>query len=445
MKQLLLQLFATLFFVSFLMSCIEAPKDKSTVIATRSTAFKSSSSVDEVRTQISKLPTDDIWWNVYGKDQQWNFKNSNRFLPTVNVYREGQVKELSQNPMPEIPEYVVDTSEGKMTFKDFIDSDQSTTMGIVILKNGEIVYEYYPRQESYEKPIFWSVTKVLVSALVGILEDRGQVDVSQPISTYLPELVNSDFKDVTVRNVLDMASGVNCQENYDDWQSCYYKYSATVGDGFWTDVSADNPYEFLASVRPGFSSSQGKNFEYSGVNTFLLSWLVEEIMDMPFQDALTKEIWSKIGTESDALILAPRYGVPNTHGGLLARLRDVARFGMLYTPSDSIITNERIISDRVIKVIRDEGNLKLWETAKERGWVPQDLSHSAYQWDQVYKNHDFYKGGWCGQGLLVNPDEDIVVAFTGYCKDAKGSEADLLPILRQVLKGVFPTEIQQID
>jgi CubicO group peptidase (beta-lactamase class C family) len=402
--------------------------------------FNSASAIDEVRNQITKLPTEDIWWNVYGEDQQWNFKNLHRFLPTVNIYREGKVNFLNERFLPEIPNHIVETQEGKMTFKDFIDSDQSTTMGIVILKGGEIVYEYYPRQEPYEKPIYWSVTKVFVSALVGILEDRGQVDVSLPISKYLPELINSDFKDITVRNILDMATGVSCQENYEDWESCYYKYSATVGDGFWNKDSPNSPYELLANLKPGFSKDQGTQFEYSGANTFLLSWLVEKQMGMPFQDALTKEVWSKIGTESDASLIAPRFGVPNTHGGLLARLRDVARFGLLYTPSSNKLTNEKIISDRVIRVIRDEGNTKLWQKAIEKGWVKDDFSHSAYQWDQVYKNHDFYKGGWCGQGLLVNPDKDIVVVYTGYCKDIQSSETNLLPILRELLKAVFPLE-----
>jgi len=175
-------------------------------------AFVSTSTVEDVRAQIDKLPNNDIWWNVYGQDQSWNFKNLHRIMPTVNVYREGQVSMLTLRTMPKIPDHMVETPEGSMTFKEFIDSDQSTTMGIVILQGGEVVYEYYPRQEPYEKPIYWSVTKVFVSAVLGILEDQGQVDVSKPIGLYLPELEGSDYKDITIRNILDMATGVACPE-----------------------------------------------------------------------------------------------------------------------------------------------------------------------------------------------------------------------------------------
>ena len=402
--------------------------------------FVSSSSVETVRAQIAKLPTDDVWWNVYGEDQAWNFKNLHRFMPTVNVYREGQVRTLAQRPMSDIPNQIVDTPIGSMGFKDFLDSDKSTTMSIVILHEGDVVFEYYPNQQPYEKPIYWSATKALVAALVGILADRGQVDITQPISHYLPRLEDSDYANITVRNLLDMAAGVNCPEEYFDQTSCYYKYSVTIGDGYWTQDSPDSPYDMLASLKPGITAPQGTQYQYSGVNAFILSWLVEDIMNMPFQDAVSKEIWSKMGAESDASILAPRYGVPIAHGGLLARSRDVARFGLLYTPSYTKISDSQIISDRMIDLILNDKNPNLTLKTNKAGQLPPDFSHSGYLWDAVYTNDDFYRGGWAGQGLLINPTKDIVAVYTGYAIDPQESQPDLLPILRQVLNNVFSNQ-----
>ena len=402
--------------------------------------FVSSSSVEAVRAQIAKLPTDDVWWNVYGEDQAWNFKNLHRFMPTVNVYREGQVRTLVQRPMSDIPNQIVDTPIGSMGFKDFLDSDKSTTMSIVILHKGDVVFEYYPNQQPYEKPIYWSATKALVAALVGILADRGQVDLTQPISHYLPRLKDSDYANITVRNLLDMATGVNCPEEYFDQTSCYYKYSVTIGDGYWTKDSPNSPYDMLATLKPGIAAPQGTQYQYSGVNAFILSWLVEDIMNMPFQDAVSKEIWSKMGAESDASILAPRYGVPIAHGGLLARSRDVARFGLLYTPSYTKISDSQIISDRMINLILNDKNPNLTLKTNKAGQLPPDFSHSGYLWDAVYTNDDFYRGGWAGQGLLINPTKDIVAVYTGYAIDPQESQPDLLPILRQVLNNVFSNQ-----
>jgi CubicO group peptidase (beta-lactamase class C family) len=183
-----------------LMSCNPAEK---TDTGPNGPEFVSSSSVETVRAQIAKLPTNDVWWNVYGEDQAWNFKNLHRFMPTVNVYRQGQVRLLVERPLAAISAEIVDTPIGSVAFKAFLDSKESKTMGLVVLHKGDIVFEHYPRQQPYEKPIFWSVTKVMVSALVGILEDRDQVDVSQPISRYIPALLSSDFA-IAQRSILIM-------------------------------------------------------------------------------------------------------------------------------------------------------------------------------------------------------------------------------------------------
>jgi CubicO group peptidase (beta-lactamase class C family) len=399
--------------------------------------FRSPSTVDETRRQIEALPKDDVWWTVNGPDMAWNNKNLQRFLPTVSVYRDGPVRELKYRLDPRIAGYEIDTPDGPMPYRDFLDSDLVTTMGMVILHEGDIVFERYPRMKEHEKPLYWSVTKVFVSALVGILEDRGLVDVSKPVETYVPELSGSSFAGIRVRNILDMANGLDCPEEYEDRSSCYYRFAVTIGDGFWDESSPDNPYEMLAALDVDRVAEQGTAFAYSGVNTFVLGWLVEKITGMPFQDALSREIWSRMGAEGDGLIFAPRFGVPVIDGGLMARLRDVARFGLLHTPSYTVVSDERIISERYVELIRNGGNPALLEKARAQGWVDNSVKHSVYQWDLVFDNNDFYKGGWAGQGLLVNPDRDLVAVWPGYFKDDEHSEIPPLPVLRTVLNGVF--------
>ena len=401
--------------------------------------FKSVSTVDQTRAQISRLPGDDIWWTVYGEDMGWNFKNLHRMYPTANVYREGQVRMLEYNLSEAIAEFKVETPEGKKSFKDFLYSDHSTTMGIVILHKGKIVFEQYPRMEPYEKPIYWSVTKVFISTVLAILEDRGLVDVSKSIDFYLPALGKSDYAGVKIRNILDMASGVDCSDEYEDRDACYYQFAASIGDAYWDHDSPDNPYTFLANLKTGTARPQGESFDYSGANTFVIGWLIEEITGMPFQDVLTKEVWRNIGAEADASMLAPRYGVPVTDGGLLARLRDVARFGLLFTPSYSRVASKKIISDRYLSLILEGGNPDLLHNARHRGWTSDDTKHNVYQWDRVFKNNDIYKGGWGGQGLLVNPDRDLVAVYTGYFKKDQ-SEVRLLGLLRTVLDELYGEE-----
>jgi CubicO group peptidase (beta-lactamase class C family) len=296
--------------------------------------------------------------------------------------------------------------------------------------------------EPYERPIFWSVTKVLVSAVVSILEDRRQVDIDKAIEIYIPELAGSAYAGVTVRNILDMATGVDCPEEYYEKSSCYHRLMETIGESAWDEESGDNPYEYIAGLEVGRYAEQGTSFEYGSINTYILGWLVEKLTGMPFQDALSREIWTQIGAESDAAILAPRYGVPMFAGGFLGRLRDVARFGLLFTPSSSVVTDRRIISERHVEMLENGGRPEL--LANARLGPPDELAqgivkHNVYQWDMVYTNNDLFKGGWAGQGLLINPDRDLVAVYAGYFNDDQ-SELAVLPRLRQVLDGVFGEE-----
>lgn len=126
-------------------------------------------------------------------------------------------------------------------------------------------------------------------------------------------------------------------------------------------------------------------------------------------------------------------------GGFLGRLRDVARFGLLFTPSYLVVTDKKIISDQHIEMLKNGGRSEL--LANARWGAPDELAqgiakHNVYQWDMVYTNNDVYKGGWAGQGLLVNPDRDLVAVYTGYFNEDQ-SELSVLPRLRQVLNGVF--------
>ncbi|MDP6993369.1 MAG: serine hydrolase domain-containing protein, partial [Woeseiaceae bacterium] len=211
------------------------------------TEFVPASTVDQVQKQMRRLPADDIWWTVNGEDMAWNFKNLHQIFPTVNVYRDGPVRELARRPMDEIGNFVVDTPEGEMSFDAFIESDQSTAMGVVVLHKGDIVYERYPRMQHYEKPVYWSTSKVFPATVIRLLEERGEVDVSQPVEHYIPKLKTSSFAGISVRDILDMASGLDCSDEYESWDSCYYQYSMAIGDGFRTEKAPDNPYDFAAT------------------------------------------------------------------------------------------------------------------------------------------------------------------------------------------------------
>ena len=392
--------------------------------------------MDEVQAYQRQVPDDDIWWVVRGEQMRWMHLNAHQIFPTVNVYRRGAVRELDVAINPAIGESEIETPSGPLSFDDYLSSEHSTAMGLVVLHRGRVAYERYPRMKPYEKPIYWSVAKVMPATLLRIMEERGDVDVSKPIEYYISDLAKSDFAGITVRNILDMASGLDCQDEYENRQSCYYQYSMAIGDGFREGDAPDNPYDFLKTLRVTRHAEQGELFSYSGVNTFILGWLVEELTGDPFQDVFTREIWQHLGAEADASFVAYRYGIPLAHGGFLSNLRDLARFGLLFTPSWETVAEQQIISDAHVDFIANDGNPALLQNA---GVPPVDVSgvrHNIYQWDAIHANGNFFKGGWGGQGLLVNPDRDLVAVFVSYFKE-DFSEVPLERAVFQVLDDVY--------
>jgi CubicO group peptidase (beta-lactamase class C family) len=418
--------------------------------------FEPAESKEENLAHHRRVPDDDIWWNVTGEEMGWLHRNVQQLFPTVNVYRDGPVRELEYNRMSEVADFVIDTPAGPMRFADLLEDDQSTAMGVVILHKGKIVFESYPRMREHEKITYWSTVKVLGGAVLRILEERGEVDTSLPIGHYIPDLAESSFAGITVRNLLDMATGLDCEDEYYDRTSCYYQYSMAIGDGFRDETAPDNPYDYLGNVKLKKLAEQGTEFSYSGANNFLLSWLIEEITGLPFQDVFTREFWWHIGAESDASFIAYRYGIPLSHGGFLSKMRDLARFGLLYTPSYSVVSDRQIISDSHIEYLLHDSNPNLVrdgrlslpysssDTDKPSGpSVDGDESdpvsvHNSSQWGYVDSNGYMMQGGWGGQGLIVNPELDLVAVFTSYFKDDY-SEIELNNTVFGVLTGVFGT------
>ena len=389
---------------------------------------------DYARKQIESLPEEDIWWTKNGETMLWSFKNLHTIFPTVTVHRSGAVKELEAATDENIGSIYVPTKLGNMQLDRFLESDESTAISLLILHKGRVVFERYPRMKPYEKPVHWSVTKVMVSSLVAILEAENKLNVELSIDHYIPELSGSDFEGIKIINILDMATGINCPEEYIDKSACYYIYSSAIGDGYWDERSPNNPYEYVSKLDVGSYADQGKVYDYSGVNTFVLGWLVEKVTGLQLHEAVSEMIWSKIGAEADAAFFAPRYGVPVIHGGLLARPRDLARFGLLFTPSHNVVSEAPLITETHIKNLFHQGRPELLANQKN---LPEGVKHNTYQWDFVLQDGTLYKGGWAGQGIMVNPAHDYVFVWNSYFKDNDESETKLTPIMFHLAKSLI--------
>jgi CubicO group peptidase (beta-lactamase class C family) len=326
-----------------------------------------------------------------------------------------------------------------MTLDDYV--HQGPVNGAIILERGTIVYERYPRMRRTDKHLLMSVSKVFAGTLIAILEDRGQIDTREPVDAYIPELDGSGWAGVSVQDVLDMASGIDCDElapeAYQETDSAYYPFEESLGLIPTFPESRFSTWDYVASL--GRAKEPGQAFDYTSVNTFVLSWLAERITDVPFADLVASEIWSRIGAESDALISSSRCGAIAAHGGMVMRLRDLARFGLLFTPSWPIVSDTQIVSDHYLREIIHGGRPELfdrgvWGQRVLPKLAPARPLHNSYHWDFVMPDGDFFKAGFGGQGLYISPSRDLVIAYYGTLIDSRDENA-LMTIAHQLSEG----------
>jgi CubicO group peptidase (beta-lactamase class C family) len=378
-------------------------------------------------------------WDDGGPLMRYVFLNMSEFWTHSVIDRGGPVQTLPVKLRNDVANFTTTTDKGKLSLADYVNN--STVNGALVLHHGRIVFEAYPRMRPEDKHLYMSVSKGHAATLIAILEDREQIDVNRSVEFYLPKLEGSGWDGVAVRDVLDMASGIGCLEGeegaYSNPERCYYQYEASLGWLRATDATMDNAFDYMATLnshRPA-----GEAFEYTSPNTFILGWLAEEISGQTYADFLSNEIWQKMGAEADALIVAPRRGVPVASGGISSTLRDMARFGRLFTP-----TGRRglkpVVSDAYLDNIQNADRPEIFNVGREddvRKVDGEPARHNSYQWDFVMDDGDFFKGGYGGQGLYISPSRDLVVAFFGTFNE-NGDGHEMIRIARQLAKsGLF--------
>jgi len=378
-------------------------------------------------------------WDEGGPLMRYVMLNMSEFWPHSIIDRGGPVTELPARLRNDVARFRATTSVGRRTLDEYV--NHSTVDGAIVIHEGVVVYEAYPRMLPVDKHNYMSISKTFVATLVAILEDRGLVVAERPVETYIPELADTDWAGTTVLDILDMASGMDCLETDDDAYTnpahCYYQFEASLGWVRPTGDTALDTYAYVASL-PRHRSA-GEAFEYTSQDTFVLAWLIEKVSGKTYADFLSQEIWQKIGAGSDAVIVAPRVGVPIVHGGMSSTLRDVARFGLQFTSLVRQASGNPLVSDAYLQKIQAGGRPEIFNAARSSprlvdGEPPR---HNTYQWDFVMRDGDFFKGGYGGQGLYVSPSRNLVIAFFGaFEEDRTGHE--MIRISRQLAKsGLF--------
>lgn len=330
------------------------------------------------------------------------FRNIDRLFPT-RIVRSGR----TASPLPQRGKQLENfrfTSRGKQyDLYDFLSLNR--VGGLLVVKDGEIAYEkYFLGNGPDTRWMSMSVVKSMTATLVGMAVKDGYIkSIDDPLTAYLPQFAGTAYDGVSVRNLLQMASGVAWNETYTD--------PASDRRAMLEAQIAQRPGAILELMaRLDKAAAPGTRWNYSTGETQVVGALVAAATGKVLAEYLAEKIWIPVGMQSDATwwLESPR-GLEIGGSGLSATLRDYARFGLF-------MLNGGVIGGRPTL---PEDWIEAATTAKVVGGKRVDY---GFMWWPL--DHGAYAAlGIFGQFVYVHPQKKLVVAMWSAQPKPEGKDA----------------------
>ena len=304
------------------------------------------------------------------------------------------------------------------------------TDGLIVLHNGNLLYEnYWNNNSANSKHIAFSVTKSFVSALVGIALDEGLIDnIEDPITKYLPDFKGTGYEGVRIKDILQMSSGVDFNEDYADPKSDINRFGRATARG-------SSFRDFAKSLERG--REPGTYHHYVSIDTQVLGFLLAEVTGMPLKEYLYKKIWNKIGMEDDAFFIVDNNGVEMALGGLNATLRDYAKFGELYLNRGKW-NGEQVVPASWVDASHTTDGPHLKPGESELSSSP--WGYGLQWWVPGFPDTDYTASGVYNQYIYIDPLTNVVIAKTSsnhrYTSEKEYSKAAHVAMFRAIAESI---------
>ena len=298
---------------------------------------------------------------------------------------------------------------------------------MLIYKDDKLVFEEYFQGHQYRwdaarhhgELVTWdrhmlhrtmSVTKSITSICIGIALDHGYIEsVHQSIFDYLPDHqhLNTDGKNkITIEHLLTMTSGLE----WDEWHAAL---SSARNDivGIW--YHDKGPVNFILE-RP-LVDEPGTRYTYSGGNMILLGEIIRHATKSGIDEFSQKYLFDPLGVDSSNWVMRFENGVMETGGGLKITPRNMAKIGVTMLKKGAW-NGKQIISEEWVKksATAFPGNQGINIPGENSG----RNGYSYSWWIKPFfvsgkRVNMFSAGGWGGQHIMVLPEINMVVVFTG--------------------------------
>ena len=339
---------------------------------------------------------------------RWTVCHIRELMPTKQVSRSLGAPvplDYALNVGSDAVSFTPSGADKQMTWKEALAINYAD--GMLVMHKGKVVYEYYTGcLAEAGKHAAMSMTKSMTGLLAEILVAEGKLDDTALVSTIVPELTNSAFGDATVRQVMDMTTGLAYSEDYSNPKADIWVYSASANP-MPKPADYKGPvgyYEYLQTVQK--EGEHGDAFGYKTINSDTLGWIVSRVSGKSLTDLLSERVWSRMGAEQDGYFTVDSIGTPFAGGGLSAGLRDLGRIGQLML-NEGEINGEQLFPAEVARNIRRGSDKAAFEKAGYR--TMPGGSYRSMWWIFHNDNGAYAARGVHGQTIYIDPTAEMVI------------------------------------
>ena len=276
---------------------------------------------------------------------------------------------------------------------------RTDTSALLILQNGRIQFEkYWLTGGENVQWMSMSVAKSFISALVGIAIRDGHINnIEEAISDYVPELKNSPYNNVRIKDVLQMSSGASWNEDYSDPESDINRWAKIFALGGSFD-------EFIQTLSDDFKP--GTRNRYNSMDTQALGMLVNRATGKTITNYMTEMLWHPMGASNEGYWLLDSEGMEMAFAGLNITARDYAKFGELYR-LDGKLNGQQIVPKSWVKdsITPDGPHL----TPGDNPLSDYPLGYGYQWWVPEGDKGEFMAIGIYNQMIYVAPESNMVI------------------------------------
>jgi CubicO group peptidase (beta-lactamase class C family) len=278
---------------------------------------------------------------------------------------------------------------------------------LMIIRNGYMVLDaYYSPYDGSFPHDFASVTKSVMTTLIGIAVDQGKLQLNQKVVSFFPNrsIANLDERkeSMTILDLVSMRNGMA--------SGCF------KGDEPTLDAMRATPDWVQDALDRKMVDKPGSSFCYDSPGMHLLSAILQETTGMTAHEFAQKYLFEPLGIR-DVVWLSDPQGYTHGWGDLHMKPEDAAKLGYLWL-HDGVWDGRQIVSSS-------------WVSSSVQAHSRMVGNEYGYGYGWWVTAFDYYAMGRGGQYIHVMPSKNTVVVIT-----AGGSDFNqVLPFLLKVLLG----------